>query len=235
MRPEANLRHAPYPWAAPAYFALYLAYLFYALESELGHWVGMVAVPALITAGAHYIGGQPAGVAAILKTFGLERARWKRGLLLAGIVGITLGLLQLLVSRQRDAFIELASSGRALWLLPLTFALMLLTAGFTEEFFFRGFLQNRLEQMTSSRVAAVLIASLAFGVYHLPYAYLNPAWPSAGDWSAAWAAALGQGIPGGLVLGVVYLMAGRNLLAPVIVHACINAFPATTMIRFGGG
>ena len=58
---------------------------------------------------------------------------------------------------------------------------MMLTAGFTEEFFFRGFLQTRLEVLTRSRVAAVLLASICFGLYHLPYAYFNPAWPSAGD------------------------------------------------------
>jgi membrane protease YdiL (CAAX protease family) len=217
------------------YFAVYLAYLFYSLESELWHWVGLVAVPALLTAVALRLGGQPAGLAATLRTLGLERGRLHRGLRLAVAVGLALGLVQLLVSRQRDVFLELVQNGRALFLFPVAFVLMLMTAGFTEEFFFRGFLQNRLEQITSSRVAAVVLASLAFGVFHLPYAYLNPNWPSAGDWGAAWGAAMGQGVVGGLILGAVYLKAGRNLLAPAIVHAFINAFPAMTIIRFGSG
>ncbi len=93
----------------------------------------------------------------------------------------------------------------------------------------------KLEQITSSRIGAVVLASLAFGVYHLPYAYLNPNWPSAGDWGAAWSAAMGQGVVGGLILGTVYLKGGRNLLAPVLTHALIIAFPASTMIRFGSG
>lgn len=232
---DVSLREAPYPGVAVLYFALYLAYLFYSLESELWHWIGLVAVPALITAATLRIARQPSGLAATLRTFGLERGRKRRGLGLAFAVGLTLGVAQLLVSRQRDDFLELVQSGRALYLFPIAFVLMLMMAGFTEEFFFRGFLQNRLEQLTSSRVAAVMLASLAFGVYHLPYAYLNPHWPSAGDWGAAWSAAMGQGVVGGLILGAVYLAAGRNLLAPAIVHAFINAFPATTIIRFGSG
>jgi membrane protease YdiL (CAAX protease family) len=230
-----ELRCAPYPWLAPAYFVVYLGYLFYALESELGHWLGLVTVPALLIAVALRIAGQPAGFAAVLRTFGLERDRLRRGVPLAIIIGVTLGAAQLLISRQRDVFLGLVTSGRALWLLPLALAFTLLTAGFTEEFFFRGFLQNRLEQITSSRFAAVLLASLAFGVYHLPYAYFNPHWPSAGNWGAAWSAAMGQGFVGGLILGAVYLKAGRNLLAPTIVHALIIAFPASTMIHFGPG
>jgi membrane protease YdiL (CAAX protease family) len=220
---------------AVLYFAGYLGYLFYSLESELWHWVGLVAVPALITAATLRLNGQPAGFAATLRTFGLEHGRLGRGLGLAVAVGLALGAGQLLVSRQRDVFVEMVQSGRALFLFPVAFVLMLLTAGFTEEFFFRGFLQDRLEQLTSSRVFAVVLASLAFGVYHLPYAYLNPNWPSAGDWGAAWSAAMGQGVVGGLILGTVYLKAGRNLLAPAIVHALINAFPATAIIRFGSG
>jgi len=231
----AELRRAPHPWVAPAYFALYLGYLFYSLESELGHWLGLVLVPALLVAVSLRVAGRPAGFAAVLRTFGLERGRLRRGLPLAVIVGVTLGAAQLLISQQRDVFLGLVTSGRALWLLPLALAFTLLTAGLTEEFFFRGFLQNRLEQITSSRLAAVVLASLAFGVYHLPYAYLNPHWPSAGNWGAAWSAAMGQGVIGGLILGAVYLRAGRNLLAPVIVHALIIAFPASTMIHFGGG
>jgi len=230
-----DLQRAPYPWLAPLYFAVYLAYLFYSLESELGHWLGLVTLPALLTLVTLRIAGRPARLGEALRTFGLRRGRLTHRIGFAVAVGVSLGLAQLLVSRQRDVFFETVTSGRALWLLPLALALTLTTAGFTEEFFFRGFLQNRLEQMTSSRVAAVVLASLAFGVYHLPYAYLNPNWPSAGDWGAAWSAAMGQGVIGGLILGAVYLRAGRNLLAPVIVHALIITFPASTMIHFGSG
>lgn len=235
MRPEkVRLHEVPYPAVGIIYFGIYLAYLFYLLETELMHWIGLVAVPALITAATLWYSGRPSRPRDILRCFGLERGNLTSGLGLAFLVGSALGVAQLAVSRYAIELVEMIKSGRAFFLFPIAFVLMLVTAGFTEEFFFRGFLQNRLEQLTRSRVAGVILGSLAFGVYHLPYAYLNPRWPSAGDWGAAWSAAMGQGVVGGLILGTVYLVAKRNLLAPVIVHALINALPATTMIKFGG-
>jgi membrane protease YdiL (CAAX protease family) len=46
---------------------------------------------------------------------------------------------------------------------------------------------------------------------------------------------MGQGFVGGLILGAVYERTGRNLVASVLVHSLINALPAMTMIKFGGG
>jgi membrane protease YdiL (CAAX protease family) len=91
--------------------------------------------------------------------------------------------------------------------------------------------------MLRSRVAALVVTPILFGIYHVPYAYLNPNWPSAGDWGAAWLAALGQGIPGGLILGGMYLWSRQNLFASVVLHSLINAIPVMAMIRFsvGGG
>ncbi|NIQ59935.1 MAG: hypothetical protein GWN85_42720 [Gemmatimonadetes bacterium] len=76
------------------------------------------------------------------------------------------------------------------------------------------------------------LASVYFAAY---LAYLNPNWPSAGDWGAAWSAALGQGVPAGLILGGLYLVSGRNLIACVLLHSMINAVPAMTMIHLSGG
>ena len=81
----------------------------------------------------------------------------------------------------------------------------------------------------------VAVGVVATIVYHLPYAYLNPRWPSAGDWGAAWGAALGNGVPAGLVLGTLYNTSRNNLVACIILHSLINAFPAMTMLRFSGG
>ena len=106
-------------------------------------------------------------------------------------------------------------------------------AGFTEEFF-RGFLQTRVEVLVGSPRAAIAIVTVMFSIYHLPYAYLNPMWPSAGDWEFAWRASLANGLPGGLVLGSLYQLSGRNLVPCIILHSMINAAPAMTLIRFGG-
>lgn len=148
--------------------------------------------------------------------------------------GLVLGALQLLLSSRAGAIRGFLEDGSIAWLLPIVFLLMFLTAGFTEELFFRGFLQPRLERLTGSAAAGLVLASLCFGLYHLPYAYLNPRWPSAGDWGAAWTAALGQGVPGGLILGGVYLGSRRNVVACAVVHALINTLPGLTMVHFGG-
>lgn len=218
---------------APVYFGAYLAYLFQHRESELEHWLGLVLLPGALVWLVHRLSGESLRDAS--RSLGLGGVRWTRGLGVAAVVGAAVGLYQTLGSRSADQVMEAIRTGRIVWLLPLAFVLMLFLAGFTEELFFRGFLQTRLEALLRSRIAGLLAASLCFGVYHLPYAYYNPAWPSAGDWGAAWEAALWNGVPGGLILGAVYLWAGRNLLAPVVLHAAIGAFPAMGVLRFGGG
>ncbi|MCK5650709.1 MAG: CPBP family intramembrane metalloprotease [Gemmatimonadetes bacterium] len=220
-------------WVAAIYFCVYLAYLFVSYESELLHWLTLVALPLALVFLLRR--GEARRRSEVLASFGLRKGRLLRGMGWALLMGGALGLFQLGFSRYGDAIRELVMSGKALFLLPLTFVLMMLTAGFTEEFFFRGFLQTRLEVLTRSRVAAVILASICFGLYHLPYAYFNPAWPSAGDWGAAWISAMGQGVPGGLLLGTLYLVSRRNVLACAVLHSLINALPAMTMIRFSGG
>lgn len=218
-------------WAALAYVPLYFVALFVSLESELTHWVTLVGLPVLIALGFGRARRLPSE---LLATFGLHRRGWWRGIGWALLIGTAVSVLQILLFEHRDAILALVESGRALWLYPLTLLLMLALAGFTEEFFFRGFLQTRLEMLTGSAWAAVGLASLLFALYHLPYAYLNPMWSSAGNWGLAWRAAFANGIPGGLVLGALYTLSGRNLVPCVVLHSMINAAPAMTLLHFGG-
>lgn len=220
-------------WIAPAYFGVYLASLFASLESDLVHWLTLVLVPLALAAAFAPPGRQT--VTAVLASFGLSRGNLTRGMGWALLLGAAITLLQVLLLGRRAEIQELILSGRALWLFPLTFLLMLVLAGFTEEFFFRGFLQTRVERLVGSKWLAVPAVSLLFGVYHLPYAYLNPMWPSAGNWGAAWAAAMGNGVPGGVVLGALYVVCRRNLLPCIVLHSLINAAPAMTMLRLSGG
>lgn len=230
---DAAVRAPGAPWLAPAYFAVYLAYLFLRPESEALHWISMVLIPVTLSV-AMALPGAGGRLGRGLHALGLRWGNLRRGLGWAIPLGLLLGALQLILSRRGDEIRQYLADGSIVWLLPLVFVLMLATAGFTEELFFRGFLQTRLEALTGSRIAGLLLASLCFGVYHLPYAYLNPHWHSAGDWGAAWMAALGDGVPGGLILGGVYLASGGNLLAPVLVHALIDTLPALTMVHIGG-
>lgn len=220
-------------WVALGYYALYLTWLFLTQESELVHWITMVLVPLAIALLRLPRGSR--SVSRALGTLGLRRGGLMRGIGWAVLAGALITAFQAVYGSRADTIRSFFVTGRALWLLPLTFILMMTTAGFTEEFLFRGFIQTRLEKLTRSPWLAVPVASLLFGLFHLPYAYLNPRWPSYGDWGAAWAAALGNGVPGGLLLGALYVVSRGNLLACAVLHSLINAAPAMTMVQFGGG
>lgn len=216
---------------ALAYVGLYLAYLFITLESELTHWLTLVVIPILL---ATTFGGWQRSPASILKTFGLRRKGAARGVVVAVLLGTVITVLQVTVFGHRHEILSVIQSGRALWLYPVALVMMMVTAGFTEEFFFRGYVQTRLEVLTGSAMSAILIAALIFSLYHLPYALLNPRWPSAGSLPLALGAAFANGLPGGLVLGALYAKSGNNLLPCIVLHSMINAAPAMTLIRFGG-
>ena len=221
-------------WAAPAYFALYMVYLTLTLESELLHWVTMVAVPLALT----WTFRAPAlrNLGSILGSFGLRRGNLTRGVGWALLLAVGFGVMQALGGSEHAQEIrEMFRSRRVFVALPVALLAMMLTAGFTEEFFFRGFLQTRLTALTRSRIAGVAISAVLFGLYHLPYAYLNPNWSSHGDLGAAFTSAMGQGGIGGLVLGTLYALTRGNLIACMIVHSSINAIWFMTMIKFGGG
>lgn len=229
--PDPQRRLSREAWAALAYFAAYLAYLFWNPESELAHWLTLVILPLLLIVMLRR-GRDPAQ---ILASFGLRRGNLKQGLSWAIGLGLLIGVFQLYQGRAAAEAWELVRTGRVLYMFPLAFVLMMLTAGFTEEFFFRGFLQTRLEALVGSRWLAIVPTTLLFGVYHLPYAYLNPNWPSAGDWGAAWQAAMTNGVLGGIFLGVLYAATRRNLIACIVLHALINSVLAMTLIQFASG
>ncbi len=217
------------------YYVVVIVYLFLHQENELQHYVTLVAVPlALILIYQRSARGTWSPRHA-LRTIGLEKGNLTSGLVWAIPLGLAISLvMQLFFSRNAAAFRELITSGRALYLLPIALALLVFTVGVTEEVFFRGVLQTRLTELAGSKVVAILIVSALFGLYHLPYAYLNPNWPSSGDLGAAFQAAMSNGILGGVVIGGVYAWANNNLIAAILVHSFIDLFPAMTLIKFGG-
>jgi membrane protease YdiL (CAAX protease family) len=219
------------PWLALVYFFIYLAYLFATLETEFVHWVTMIFIPVGLVA---FYAGAGGRLRRTLASFGLRWGTLRNGLGLTLGLGVAVSLFQIGYSWRSDDIIALLASTRALVALPLTFLFLVLFTGATEEMFFRGYLQTRLERLTGSKWWGLLLASLLFGLYHLPYAYLNPRWPSSGDWGAALVASFGQGVPGGLILGGLFLYSKRNLMAPLVLHACINLLPGAAMLKFGG-
>lgn len=230
--PTARIAEAEPLWLAPAYFLVYLAYLFATLESDRVHWVTLVLIPAAVAA---FYAGPGRRLRSTLASFGLEWGKLTNGLGLTLGLGVAVTLFQIGYSRMAEDMVALLTSSRALIALPVAFVFLLLFTGTTEEFFFRGFLQTRLERVTGSRWGGLVLASLLFGLYHLPYAYLNPRWPSSGDWGEALVASFGQGVPGGLILGGLFLYTKRNLMAPLLLHVWVDLLPAATMIKFGEG
>jgi len=217
---------------ALVYVGLYLVYLTVTLESELLHWVTLVVLPLVLVLTLRPSGSRD--VVQTLSSFGLRRGHLRRGIGWALLAALVVGLFQGAGGSEHAQEIrEMVRSGHVLWALPLAFVAMLLTAGFTEEFFFRGFLQTRITALSGSRIVGLLGSAVLFGLYHVPYAYLSPNWSSAGDLGAAWGSAMSQGGIGGLILGGLYLVSRGNLLACVVLHAGINAVWAMTMIRFG--
>ena len=219
-------------WLAPAYFTVYWIYLFFHQESEFWHWLSLVLIPFLLAVGLR--AGRPSILSESLASFGLRRGNLTRGMGVTLLLGVAVGFVQVFLSRSGPEVIDIFQSGRAVFLFPLTFLLLLGLTGFTEEFFFRGFLQTRLEALFSSRWIGLAVSTLLFGLYHVPYAYFNPNWPSAGNWGEAFSTGMVEGIFGGVVLGGLYLYTRGNLLVCIVLHALVDTFPGMALIKFGG-
>lgn len=98
--------------------------------------------------------------------------------------------------------------GLLLWKTLATFFGALWVVALSEEFVFRGLLQQWLEQWTGSAEAAVLLASLAFGLCHLPFR-------SFPNWKLAAVAAIA-----GWFYGRAYRQAGA-IRASMVTHALV--------------
>jgi membrane protease YdiL (CAAX protease family) len=97
-----------------------------------------------------------------------------------------------------------------------TFLGMLWVVALAEEFFFRGLMQQWLCRKLGSRLWGLVLASLAFGLVHLPFR----AFP---NWRFALLAAVA-----GLFYGRAYSQAG-GIRAAMVTHALVNT---TTRILF---
>ena len=218
---------------AVVYYIFYLGYLLINPETEWLHWITLVGLPLLFLF-LYYRKKRKHSFRFTLASCGLQKHNLSSGVWWATILGLLLSFMQLFMANRDDEFLELICSGKVLILLPLAFLLLIFTAGFTEEFFFRGVLLTRLTNWIGSKFWSIVISAVLFGLYHLPYAYLNPNWPSYGDFSGALMTSIGEGIPAGLLLGFVYVKSKNNLIASILVHTLIDLLPAMTMLKFFG-
>ena len=97
---------------------------------------------------------------------------------------------------------------RMVLLTVATFFGILWIVALSEEFFFRGVLQQTLDKLLDSRVAGLIIASLVFGAVHLPFR----AFP---NWRFAILATLA-----GVAYGLAFRAAG-SIRAAMVAHALV--------------
>lgn len=160
------------------------------------------------------------GEKASFDSIGFKPIRLKEGLLAIGI-GIVLSLavpvLTLLVVQvipTNGGGIEEVASSVPWWLLFLS----VLTAGITEEIIFRGYLIERLNELSSKNALVVLISVIAFVLPHIL------------SWNLAHV--LGVVLPLGLILSLIYLWK-RNLVFNIIIHIVID-LPLVVMALLAG-
>jgi len=97
---------------------------------------------------------------------------------------------------------------RMLLLTVATFFGVLWVVALSEEFFFRGILQQTLEKLLNNGPAALLLASLLFGAVHLPFRVFP-------NWRFAILAALA-----GVAYGLAF-RAARSIRAAMVTHALV--------------
>ena len=115
-----------------------------------------------------------------------------------------------------------------LWAIPLCWLWQVVEAGLCEEVLFRRVLQQRIADATRSQVAAVLWASLLFGLAHAPGLYLRGAHAIEGvaEPSLPWAVAYSVVMiaPAGIAFGVLWART-RSLWLVVALHGTVDLLP----------
>jgi membrane protease YdiL (CAAX protease family) len=231
VRPQAEL------WSALVWYGIVflLALLTNAkgleVVNQFTNWLFLVMAPSGLLM---RVRGGGRALRATLRSIGLTRRGLKEALKVAVIVGPLTIPLVYVVGEQQRAGIEmmLRQPLRATVSFLVSFALALLTAGMVEEFFFRGVLQSRLVSYLGSKWRGLLVASMLFGLFHLPMVYYSPYEPTHGN--LVWALAgviVEQGMIG-ILLGVLWART-HNLAAPLLVHALINGLAWMTAVNIG--
>lgn len=226
---EARIDGLLLPWVL-GYFAAYLGYLFLHAEDELAHWLTLVAAPLIGVWWLSVRSRGGGGFASVLNTVGLRRPPGGRGLRAALVLSLMVQIPQLLSHVQRTELAETLASPSALWVVPTALALALTTAAFTEEVFFRGIIQGTVTRRTGSPLLGIAVTTVAFTAYHVPYAFEATRGPTGPDITDAFLRAATNGIPAGLVLGLLCRRADGSILPPILLHAAVDWLPALRLL-----
>ena len=156
-----------------------------------------------------------------------RRGFWTSLIVLSGLLFALLAVVS--PSLTQIGALGLAPAVAMAWVLA-SWAWMSVEAGLCEEFLFRACLQSRLTAWLKSPAAAIVAASLLFGLAHWPGLYFRGG-PGVDGWSTdplqVAAFAIATLAPLSVALGVLWART-HSLLLVALVHGAIDALPATS-------
>lgn len=201
--------------------------------NEFTNWLFLVLVPVV---GLVLVRRRGPALRTLWRSTGLTRTGLVPAIRLAALIGLFSVPLLALVSPQQRAALRmfLQQPTWAVVAFLVSFTLALLTAGFVEEFFFRGLVQSRAAAYLGSEWRGILVASFLFGLFHLPMYYYSTFEPTHGNWVWALSSCIAELGMVGLLLGVLWART-HNLAASILVHALINALAMMASLRIGVG
>jgi membrane protease YdiL (CAAX protease family) len=112
----------------------------------------------------------------------------------------------------------------------IVFAIVFILTAIPEEFFFRALLQTRIEKVTNSPITGIIIASLVFAAYHIPYRLLSSNSLTYGSIGYTIFSVLSQQFLMGIFLGIWWKKT-RNVFSVSFIHAFYNAFFLLDMFK----
>jgi membrane protease YdiL (CAAX protease family) len=202
------------------------------LANEFGKWLWFVIIPFILLL---VVRGPQTDIIAVLRSVGFHRHRLGKAVLLgflAFIFMIPFAVWSFSAAQQQKLLEIFQKPLNLLIVVPISFILAFITAGFTEEVFFRGIIQSRLAKVIGSEMHSCILVAFLFGIYHLPYAYFSPSWPTHGNIVWAISSVLTEQMVTGLLLGVLWLRT-RNIAAPILFHSLVDTLAFITMLKFG--
>jgi len=217
------------PVAFLSYLLSYFFYLWFNQESERMHWITLVTVPGIIGIVLKRVSSKK-DVYILLSDFGFRKPSWQ-AMVLAILFSVLFFVIQLRFSRDSREIISILNSPGFFPLLVKALLLVLLTAGFTEEFFFRGIVQTSIGRICKVPLITVVVGSTIFSLYHVPYAYFNTRWPSHGDLYLVFTTAFSEAMVIGLILGFLYQYFGKSLWPCITLHSMINLLPVMKLLH----
>jgi membrane protease YdiL (CAAX protease family) len=135
-------------------------------------------------------------------------------LIIAFVLTMTIGLIYLFLTKTNPNTLSNIPDLQQLFSVPSLYLLVTIQP-FCEEFFFRGFLLEKITKISNPTIAVVLTAVL-FGISHLTYTYI---------YTAIIAVALG-------LLFALIILKTKNLYSTIFAHTIINIV-SLTLYLFG--